>query len=145
MTASASDIARLRRMISDPRFTLDNDALSEVIERYPLTDERGVEPYWWDTSTEPPTRTTTSGWIPTFDLHAAAADLWEERAASVRAALPDQMADQKRQQQLYDQYMTNVRYHQSRRIAHTITLQPSPARNWRGNTFVGNLAEQDDP
>ena len=38
---------------------------------------------WTDTSTSPPTLSENDDWIPTYDLHAAAADVWQEKGAAV--------------------------------------------------------------
>jgi len=64
-----SDIARLRRMVNEPSLdTYDDDALAAVLATYPVDDAAGVEP-------------SGAGWTPTYDLHRAAASLWDEKAA----------------------------------------------------------------
>lgn len=72
MAVPASTIARLRRMVNEPEpTTYDDETLaSEYIEKYPLRDSSGYEP-------------DDTDWTPTYDLNAAAADIWEEKAAAV--------------------------------------------------------------
>ncbi len=84
MTATAAMVAELRRMIDEPgTATYDDDALDLYIERYPALDVLGTTPIEVDYSTEPPTLSVKDEWIPTYDLHAAAADIWLEKSATV--------------------------------------------------------------
>ena len=79
------------------------------------------------------------------DLHAAAADIWLEKAASVAARF-DFSADGsiKHVSQIHAQYMSMVRYHRSRRSATTGTFHKWPKES-NANDFpwIGNLAEPD--
>ena len=85
MTASAAQIAQLRRMVAEPATTTYSDAaLQGYIEAYPLLDQRGEPPYTYDYAT-PPAQVANPEWIATYDLHAAAADVWEEKAATTAA------------------------------------------------------------
>jgi hypothetical protein len=104
-------------MVNEPdATTYDDDALTEYIEAYPLIDERGEEPYTWDTSTQPPTKDNNEDWIPTYDLNAAAADIWDEKAATV-AEDWDYEADggRHKRSQVYQAYQERARYYRSRR------------------------------
>lgn len=148
MTASAAMITQVRAWVKEPTTTPYTDAEIRVfIERYPLTDERGVDPYWYDTSTEPPTQTATDGWYPTYDLHAAAADIWDEKAALLADTVdrPHQGPTPAvhRETQPRDFAAQRARYHRSRRNVRSGKLIASPSRNRLGNSFVGNLAEID--
>lgn len=71
MPLESSIIARLRRMVAEPTdsngYTVD--ALTEVIERYPLVDAAGLS-------------SGDDGWVPTHDLNAAAHEIWTEKAGS---------------------------------------------------------------
>jgi len=128
MAATAAQIARLRRMVNEPTTTTYSDTtLAEYIEAYPLLDERGEEPYTWDTATEPPTKEDNDNWIATYDLAAAAADVWQEKAAAPAEDFDTNAdgADLKRSQ-AYEQCMKQARYYRSRRAVRTITLYPSP-------------------
>jgi hypothetical protein len=149
MGATENQIARLRRMVDEPtEANYTNDDLRYTIESYPLVDERGVEPYWYDTSTNPPTQVATRGWYPTYDLHAAAADIWEEKAAAVAdeydypgAESPTGINGVARNSQVYDHYKKQARHHAARRTATTAKLMPWPGRNRRGDSIIGNLPE----
>ena len=148
MTATAAQIARLRRMVAEPTdTTYDDDTLAEYIERYPLLDERGQQPYTWDTSTEPPTQEVNDNWIATYDLHAAAADVWEEKAAGVADSV-DFGADGANYQlsQKYEQAMARVRYHRVRRspTTHTLVKWPEERNSAELYPWIGNLPEPDD-
>ncbi len=72
MGASADDVARLRRMTNEPTETTYTDELmAAYLEAWPLTDSNGLNP-----------DTGGSSWVEAYDLHAAAADIWEEKAAT---------------------------------------------------------------
>lgn len=104
MAASADQIARVRRMIAEPTTTTySDDALADYIEAYPVTDVAGVRP-------------DGSGWVATYDLHAAAADLWEEKAAPLQPKF-DFSADGGSfdRSQAYEAAMDQARYHAARR------------------------------
>ena len=128
MSATAAQIVQVRRMINEPDdTTYDDDAISVYIEAYPLLDERGEEPYSWDTTTEPPTVDENETWLPTYDLHAAAADIWDEKAAIV-AQDYDFQADggQYSRSQVVQAYERQARIHRARRRPGTIRLHKIP-------------------
>lgn len=144
MSATAAQIERLRRMVNEATAaTYDDYTLAEYIERYPLVDERGEKPYTWDTSTTPPSQDENEDWIPTYDLNAAAADVWEEKAGVLA---PDYAfsADGGRYErnQAYEQAMKQARYYRSRRSMRTITQTPEPVQN-EDVLWIGNLAESE--
>lgn len=151
MSATAAQIAKLRRLVNEPDdTTYDDDALTDYIEAHPLLDERGEEPYTWDTSTEPPTQDANDDWIPTYDLRVAAADIWEEKAAAVAVDF-DFRADggQYSRSQVYEQYMKQARYHRSRRTpqTHRGVMFPKPETGEiDGDHWIINMPEdQWDP
>ena len=76
-----AETGRLRRMVAEPNS--DNgytDAvLSETVSRYPVADAAGETPTVADGS-------VNSVWAPSYDLNAAAAEIWQEKAASLAAA-----------------------------------------------------------
>jgi hypothetical protein len=144
MAATAAQITQLRRMVGELTLdTYDDDTLSRYIEAYPLMDEQGEAPYTWDTSTNPAVQIANPVWVPTYDLHAAAADLWEEKAAALTTAF-DFSADgasYSRSQQ-YDMMMRQARYHRSRRSPTSGTLVKWPEEDANDNlSWIGNLAE----
>jgi len=128
MAATAAQIARLRRMVNEPKITTyDDDALSEYIERFPHLDERGEEPYTWDTATQPPTQDANEDWIPTYDLHAAAADVWEEKAATVASDFTFSAdGGSYSRDQVYQQYMAQCRNHRGRRMPKSMRARAWP-------------------
>lgn len=128
MTATAAQVAQLRRMtdlVGSAEYT-DGD-LEDYIERYPALDVLGTEPGYYDTTTSPPTWTANTDWIATYDLAAAAADLWAERAAPLAQDF-DFQADggSYTRSQGYQQYMAQSRYWSSRRRPGTIKLAMWP-------------------
>lgn len=148
MTATTAQIARLRRMTNEPDdSTYDDETLAEYITRYPLLDERGQEPYTWDTSTRPPTPDANEDWIPTYDLHAAAGDIWEEKAAVVAVDFAFQAdGGSYQRQQVHEQYLQQARYHRSRRVPRTMRLYkwPEEPDRIRTRNWIGNLPEEDN-
>jgi len=148
MTATAAQILQVRRMVDEPDTTTYSDTLIQTyIETYPMIDERGEVPYTWDTSTTPPTRDTNDNWIATYDLNAAAADIWEEKAATVAQNF-DFSADggSYSRSQMHAQYCQNARMYRARGGMSTIMLIPSPEEypNGRGvRDYVINLPEED--
>jgi hypothetical protein len=141
MTATAAQIAQVRRMTNEPTTSPYTDALVQgFIEAYPMLDELGEEPYDWDSSTSPPTKDTNDDWIPTYDLHAAAADIWEEKASVVSVDF-DFGADggSYSRSQVYQQYMKMCRYHRGRRKPTTMIAHVYPRETTQNPlTWVAN-------
>ena len=148
MTATAAQIAELRRMTAEPTTTTYSDVLlTAFIERYPRIDANGEDPFEWDTSTTPPTRDDNDDWTATYDLNAAAADVWTEKASAAAADF-DFTADggTYHRSQRYEQYMKQARYHRSRASATTAQLHKWPKETRWGvdMPWIGNLPEEDD-
>lgn len=144
MTASAEQIARLRRMVAEPtETTYDDEALAAAIERYPRLDERGEAPYTWDATTSPPTQTENTAWIATYDLNAAAGEVWEEKAAALAGSY-DATADGTtlHVSQAYQQALGQARYFKARRTPTTMTAQAWP-KQVEANVWIANLPEVD--
>lgn len=127
MTATAAEVARLRRMVSEP--TADNytdDVLQGYIERHPTVDARGEAPTV-ESSTTPGTLETNDDWTATYDLNAAAAEVWAEKAAALAADYDFETQGQSFQRsQAYEQAMASSRYYQSRRNPKTVKMRPEP-------------------
>ena len=126
MTDSA-DVTKLRRMVGEPTATTYSDkTLADYIKRYPLEDARGEGP-WIESETTPGTLIENPDWTPTYDLNAAAADVWAEKAATPAADF-DFSADggNYSRSQTYEQAMKQSRYYRSRRGIKTITQRPEP-------------------
>ncbi len=119
--------------------TFSDDDIRDLIEENPLIDDRGEEPFFWDTSTQPPTKDTNEDWIVTYDLNAAAAEVWAEKA-SVLSQDFDFKADgaDYSRSQAYEQAMKQARYYRSRRSPKTITQEPWP-NSGLGDDLVFNI------
>jgi hypothetical protein len=122
MSASAEQIARLRRMVAEPTDATYSDAtLAGYIEARALVDANGIEPLYY--------AGVVLGfvvnpiWVPTYDLNAAAADVWEEKAG-IPAEDFDVDADGANlsRSQVYEHYMAQARYYRARRSAKTISM-----------------------
>lgn len=78
-------VLKLRRLVNEPTTTIyTDDILEEYIEGHACIDDLGNEPYIWDYSTTPATKTDNEDWLPTYDLNAAAADIWDEKASAIQ-------------------------------------------------------------
>lgn len=140
MTATAAQIAQIRRMVNEPLTTTYSDAaITLVIETYPLMDELGTEPYYWNYLTTPPSKVANTDWIPCYDLNAAAADIYGEKA-SVLSTDFDFSADggNYTRSQAYEQAMKQQRHYASKRNSTTIRLRPYPRP-------IPTLVDQDLP
>ena len=146
MAPTAAQIATLRRMVAEPTAATYSDALLTVfIETYKLLDERGEYPYTWS-SAVPPVQVANTNWVETYDLNAAAADIWEEKASAM-AAKYSFSADRGNYQvsNAYEQMMKQARNYRARRAAKTMTgiKWPDEPDNSR-LVWIGNLPEPGD-
>ena len=127
MSATDAQVARLRRMTGESSTdTYSDEDMAEYIERYPLEDARGEGPYV-ESETDPGTLEENPDWTATYDLNAAAAAIWQEKAAA-----PSQDFDFEadggsyKRSQVYEQAMQQARYYNARRSIKTITQRPEP-------------------
>lgn len=130
MAATEAMAERLRRMVDEPtEDTYDDDTIDEYIEAYPVKDTLGTDPYEVDFTTEPPTLSERDVWIPTYDLHAAAVDIWEEKVAAVAEDF-DFKADggSYSRSQRAEAYNKKARFHGSRRKVKTMRLFVEPRK-----------------
>ena len=80
MAATQAQIDKLRRMIAEPTDVIyDDTELAAFIESFPLYDSEGRD-------------SSSDDWVAAYDLNAAAADIWMEKAAA-RSDCFDQNAD----------------------------------------------------
>lgn len=148
MAATSAQIAELRRYVAEPGDTngYTNAVLTAIIERYPLLDDRGQEAYTWNTATTPPSQTANTGWIPTYDLMAAAGDVWHEKAAAVVAQY-DFSADgaSYHRSQTHAAMMAQVRFFRARRrpTSATAVAWPQRAGGEDVQNWIGNMPERD--
>lgn len=135
MGATTDQLQRLRRMVAEPNAEngYTDNVLRKMLEGYPLPDDSGKLP-------------TDQGWDSTsLDLHAAAGDIWTEKAAAVAAdfAFSADGASYSRQQ-VYEQYNKQARFHNARRAARSerVEVSPKPCSNgWIGKLPEGNYCE----
>lgn len=133
MTISSTDISRLRRMINE--LTTDNYSdvdLSTYIAAYPKLDQEG--------------RTIDDDdWAEAYDLHAAASDIWEEKAAAVQSK-HDFSADGASfsSSQMYQNAMDQARYHAAKRVVTTRRVHKSPDEGL-DTTHFGPIVNIDEP
>ena len=147
MTATAAQIARIRLMVDEPATATYGDAIVQgYIEEFPVLDERGEIPYTWDTSTTPPSKKVNAGWIPTYDLHAAAAAIWEQKAATAQSnySFSADGVNHSRNQ-VFENCMKQAAYHTARKRAKTARFHPYPPQGSKSETvWIGNLAEDNN-
>jgi len=116
MTATAAQISQLRRMVAEiGSGTYSDTELGEAIERYPVMDEHNELPVVGGE--------INTVWEATYDLNAAAADIWTEKAGNL-ANQHDYSADGGNfsVSQAYQQAMQMARHYRSRRKPATISL-----------------------
>lgn len=129
MAATAAQKAKLRRMVAEPTTaTYSENTIGEYIEAYPTVDENGESPRVPSTTT-PGQMMVNPDWTATYDLHAAAAAIWEEKAGSLAPKF-DFSADggSYDRSQMHQHAMQQVRHHLSRRNPGTITVVTPEAR-----------------
>lgn len=129
--ADTTLIPRLRRMVAEPLTTTYTDAaLEAIIILYPVRDSAHLEP-------------EDDGWTPTYDLHAAAQDIWEEKAAAL-ADQHDFSADSSSftVSQRYEHYMGQARWHGARRMmqARKSTKMPKEPRHLLRYSTIDTIA-----
>jgi len=115
MAATELEVSRLRRMVAEPTATTYSDvSLREYIERFSLMDSDGNDP-------------TEINWTPTYDLNAAAAEIWQEKAGLL-AANYDVTVDTStfNRSQAHDNAQKMARYYAARRSMGMIELQAEP-------------------
>lgn len=138
---TAAQIATVRRQVAEPTTTTYSDALiTTMIEAYPHLDsfgESNLDEYG----------VANVDWTPTYDLNAASADIWQEKAAAIASKF-DFSADGGNfsMSQQYEQYMKQCRHYRSRRMPTSVTLIKSPPE-YKNNSdqdfWIGNLPEDD--
>jgi len=137
---TAAQISQLRRMIAESTAAnYDDTLLTTYIEKYPHIDSEGESPldFFGNANAE---------WTPTYDLHAAAADVWEEKAANFVTKFDfNANGGNYTMSQQYEQIMKLCRFHRARRLPSTSTSIKSPEefKNNIEESWIGNLPEPD--
>lgn len=121
MGASADQIATIRRWVAEPTTATYSDlSLAAIIEKYKLTDNAGYDPTL-------PDGTANTAWTETYDLHAAAAQIWEEKGATNANKMDFSVEGGNfHANQLYENCMKMARYHAARRAIKAIRIEPQP-------------------
>ena len=130
MTATARMVLLLRRMTAEPTDDKYTDqAIAEYIETYPLLDGEGRD-------------NSHDDWEATYDLHLAAADIWEEKAAEFTGDI-DFTADGAnfRLTQRAEAMWDAVRHHRARRVPKSVRGWKWPTEHDGDAVWIGNLAE----
>lgn len=145
MAATEDQIAEVRNMVNEPTEDVYTDEdLAAVIEKYPLLDERGSLPYTWDTSSIPPTKDENENWIPTYDLNAAAGDVWAWKANKLTDNIDFTAVNQTfRDSQPYEHAMKQCRFYRARRVPGSMRMVSYPKARYEEN-WIGNLPEPED-
>ena len=133
---TVAQIAQLRRLIAEPTTTTYSDALlTDYIAKYPHLDPYGEAP----TDTD---GVANADWTATYDLNAAAADIWEEKAVGVIGRFDfSANGGSYSQSQQYEQYMKQARYYRSKRMPSTMMLTKYPPES--ASEWIENLPEGD--
>lgn len=137
MAATSDQIAKVRLLsnleASDSTYT--DAVLADLIESYPLEDERGEQWYYYgpQVAGSPPTKLDNPAWIPTYDLNLATADVWEAKAATLADSAFDFSAEQGSfsRSQMYDHARNRAAYFRSRRSVRAIRMLPTPVQTSR--------------
>ena len=145
-SVTAAQLAELRSMVGEPTTTTFSDAiLTTIIESHALLDSNGEEQYM-RLYLEAPLIENVE-WIPTYDLNASAADVWDRKLATLISGGDkiDFSADGSsfRMSQLVDQYEGRVRYYRSRASSKTATLHKWPEETGASDfPWIINLSEE---
>lgn len=111
----SSIIGRVRRATGEQFNTSYTDVeIQTIIEQYPVVDSEGFSP-------------DQDNWTATYDLNAAAAAIWEEKASG-RTQNFDFSADggSYSRSQSYEMAMKQARYYRSRRSWKTVEMESTP-------------------
>lgn len=121
MAATEAQVRVFRRMIAEPTaVTYTDDDLVEIIEKHKLTDVAGYDPLLDD-------GTDNEEWTPTYDLHAAASEIWAEKAASEAGRMDFKVeGGDFSASQVHEHAMKMSRYHASRRAVKALRVEPQP-------------------
>lgn len=131
----SEEIGKLRRMTGETNTTTYSDAeMLTYIEAHPLMDENGEAPRVAST-TVPGEMMVNPDWTATYDLHAAAADIWQEKAANLSPNYDfDADGGSYSRSQGWEHAMAMIRFHMARRSPKTFTMAPDLSRERTNET-----------
>ena len=118
MTITPEELVRLRRMIAEPSQDNYTDVeLTELAETAKIPDLNGLEP-------------TDPNYIPTYDLYALAAEIWDEKASEISDEF-DFSADggSFSRSQKVQQYMAQARKYRSLSTSYTKMMKQTPTES----------------
>lgn len=146
MEVPVAKIAQLRRMIAEPTEAVYTDELLEsIITDYALPDSYGEDPTIRSWVEGQLIETENENWSGRFDLNAAAAQIWSEKAAAVAERF-DFTADGAtlHTSQEYNQAVSMSKFYEVRASARTIKLVTVKVPDTQTDfPWVGNLPEGD--
>lgn len=128
MSATTAMRQRLRRMTQEQTTRHYSDTeLDTIIETYPLPDINGESPWMEDSSGD---LITNTDWAATYDLNAAAADIWLEKAGRSSEKIDAQedtgrVVVWKRGSTIAEHAMQMHRIYSARRSAKSTTVRPA--------------------
>jgi hypothetical protein len=103
-----------------------NANIAAYIEAYPLVDALGRYPTRPNEAT-PTELEANPYWTPTYDLNAAAADIWDEKASSLAENFDVSGGGESySREQVYDNAVRRARYYRARRAPRLIEQVPYP-------------------
>lgn len=109
--------------------TYSDTVLAEYIERAPLIDSLGRDPYVVSATT-PPVMIANVDWVATYDLNLAASEIFSEKASALAAQFDfseDGQSFSRRQK--YENAEKQARIFRAKRSAQAIKLYPYPLAN----------------
>lgn len=132
MAATVAQVARLRRMVAEQTSATYSDTdLAGYIEGCPLLDALGREPFIVS-ATSPPELEANEDWTPTYDLNAAAGEIWAEKVSALASQFDFSEDGQTfSRSQAVRHAQQQARYYTARRSASVIKLHP-------GGTITNN-------
>lgn len=133
MTIEA-DIARLRRMTNEPdETTYTDEIMTDYIMSWPVTDDEGRS-------------SGEDNWTEAYDLHAAAADIWEEKAATLFAS-HDFSADSSSfsANQMYTNAKEMAEHHRARKKPTSKKVVKRPVETNTGSLLYNGIYANIDP
>lgn len=135
MTVSNADIARLRRMTNElTTTTYSDELLGFYLAAWPLVDKNGVSQ-----------EDDNSAWIEAYDLHAAAADIWEEKAATL-SEKHDFQADGASfsSNQMYENAKKQAELHRAEQKAKVKVMPKSPGVSTYYPNYTNPIFDEDE-
>lgn len=135
-------ICRFRDMVAVDGACLDDPSAEAIIAQYAVSDRFGQEPLTWDCTQTPPTSAENPAWLPTYDLHAAAEDVWSRRAAQL-APDYDFSADgaSLSRSQRFEHANQRAAYHAARKRARVVAV-PTSGKSNQTQSIWQTLAEE---